>query len=61
MLWGVDEEAFENELATVDLEDHDLFIWRKKGPLGKMRKLSSGHGPRLNETRPLSSCNGTIL
>jgi hypothetical protein len=37
MLWGVDEEAFENELATVDIEDHDLSIWRKKGPLGKMR------------------------
>jgi hypothetical protein len=37
MLWGVDEEAFENELAAIDLEDHDLSIWRKKGPLGKMR------------------------
>jgi hypothetical protein len=37
MLWGVDEEAFENELATVDIKDHDLSIWRKKGPLSKMR------------------------
>jgi hypothetical protein len=37
MLWGIDEEAFENELAAVDLEDHDLSIWRKKGPLSKMR------------------------
>ncbi|KAG9994666.1 hypothetical protein KCU78_g18313, partial [Aureobasidium melanogenum] len=37
MLWGVDEEAFENELAAIDLEDHDLSIWRKQGPLGKMR------------------------
>jgi hypothetical protein len=37
MLWGVDEEAFENELEAVTLEDHDLNIWRKKGPLGKMR------------------------
>jgi hypothetical protein len=37
MLWGIHEEAFENELAAVDLEDHDLSIWRKKGLLGKMR------------------------
>jgi hypothetical protein len=37
MLWGIDEEAFENELVAVDLKDHDLSIWRKKGPLSKMR------------------------
>ncbi|CAC9885918.1 unnamed protein product [Aureobasidium pullulans] len=37
MLWGVDEEAFENELAHVTIEDQDLLIWRRRGPLGKMR------------------------
>jgi hypothetical protein len=37
ILWGIDKEVFENELATVDLKDHDLSIWRKKGPLSKMR------------------------
>jgi hypothetical protein len=26
MLWGVDEEAFENELTAIDLKDHNLSI-----------------------------------
>jgi len=37
MLRDVNEEAFENGLATIDLENHDLSIWRKKGPFSKMR------------------------
>ena len=37
LLWGNDEEAFENQLTNVNVEDADLVIWRKRGPLGKMR------------------------
>lgn len=59
MLWGVDEEAFENELAHVTIEDQDLLIWRRRGPLGKM-KHHHLDTLLLKGTRHSSSCRGSI-
>jgi hypothetical protein len=51
LLWGNDEEAFENQLTNVNVEDADLVIWRKRGPLGKMRNtiICIQSSPQSNE------------
>jgi hypothetical protein len=39
VLLGHDEESFERELADVALEELQLQIWRKRGPIGKLHNL----------------------
>jgi hypothetical protein len=35
--WGIDEEAFLEELAAVDMAAKELDLWRGRGPVGKVR------------------------
>jgi hypothetical protein len=37
LLWGIDEEAFLEELAAVDIAAKELELWRGRGPIGKVR------------------------
>ena len=50
VLLGGDDEAFEHELDNVALEEMQLRIWRKKGPLGKLHNLVLGSSNHRSTT-----------
>ena len=51
ILFGSDEEAFEREVDNVDLEELQLTVWRRKGPLGKLHNVVYwiARSPQRNE------------